>query len=220
MADLGGSDQLRRLAFDTIYRYARIEVAQMDERERDRIVTDIGNTSANRNVDFPGWAQGTADDISEASAEVPRSEGRRSSGGPRDREVNAREEVCAAPAIHPTLPIVLTRSTSHESSTRVDTAAASIEVPSASTAGGRTEQEQPAMTSIEKLREMKARRKAHQMGLALSKSRIDGTYGLADLDTTALVAGNVGTGFGMTMDEIDVALSETRPHDVPDQAAR
>lgn len=66
----------------------------------------------------------------------------------------------------------------------------------------------------EKVRENKLRRMAQRQGLQLVKSRrrdpraIDfGTYALVDPNSTAMIAGDPNSGFGMTLEEVETALT-------------
>jgi hypothetical protein len=65
-----------------------------------------------------------------------------------------------------------------------------------------------------KVLENRLRRMATRQGLRLSKSRsrdtraLDyGTYGLANATTNDVVAGDINTGYGLSLDEIEHALT-------------
>jgi hypothetical protein len=71
------------------------------------------------------------------------------------------------------------------------------------------------MSDADKVRENQLRRAAHRQGLMLAKSRRRdpratdyGTYMLVDPSTNTIVAGNTESGYGMSLDEIETALSE------------
>lgn len=65
----------------------------------------------------------------------------------------------------------------------------------------------------EKVREQRLRRMAKRQGLVLRRSRTRveraadyGTYGLSD--GSVVVAGDLNTGFGLSLDEVEAALNE------------
>lgn len=71
------------------------------------------------------------------------------------------------------------------------------------------------MSDKVKVKETRLRRTAERQGLVLSKSRRRdpralgyGTYGLADAQTNTLVVGDVHTGYGLSLDEVERALTE------------
>jgi hypothetical protein len=71
--------------------------------------------------------------------------------------------------------------------------------------------------TAEKTRETRLRRMAERQGLVLRKSRrrdpraLDfGTFGLYDANRNVLEVGDPSTGFGLTDDEVEVALMEGR----------
>ena len=70
----------------------------------------------------------------------------------------------------------------------------------------------------EKVRENRLRRMAERQGLRVIKSRrrdpraLDfGTYGLVDVRTNTLEAGDVNSGYGLTLDQVEAALTSDRP---------
>jgi len=74
-----------------------------------------------------------------------------------------------------------------------------------------------AMTTAEKTRETRLRRMAERQGLVLRKSgRRDeraldyGTFGLYDAWTNTLEVGDLSTGYGLSIDEVENALKEGR----------
>lgn len=67
----------------------------------------------------------------------------------------------------------------------------------------------------EKVRENRLRRMAERQGLRLTRSRrrdtraLDyGTYGLVDVATGYLAAGSTSTGYGLSLDEVEAALTK------------
>lgn len=73
------------------------------------------------------------------------------------------------------------------------------------------------MTINEKSREINLRRKAARQGKALQKSRmrdtdawITGTYGIYDVETRALLADVAGSGYGLSLDDVEAYLKGER----------
>jgi hypothetical protein len=71
------------------------------------------------------------------------------------------------------------------------------------------------MGGAEKIRENRLRRKASRMGLAVEKSRRRdpqatdyGSYMIVDTNTNAVVALGLQSGYGLSLDQVEAALSE------------
>jgi hypothetical protein len=56
--------------------------------------------------------------------------------------------------------------------------------------------------------EARLRRKANSEGLALRKSRRDGTYWLIDPNLNVVIAGDAQHGFGMSLSDVEAVLPE------------
>lgn len=73
------------------------------------------------------------------------------------------------------------------------------------------------MTDDEKVRENRLRRMAARQGLTLQKSRARdnrsltyGTYWLLDASTRGVVAGDTQQGYGLSLDDVETALTQDR----------
>ena len=56
--------------------------------------------------------------------------------------------------------------------------------------------------------EQQLRRRAQDLGLAVKKSRRDGTYMVVDPFLNALVYGDREQGYGLGLDEVEISLNE------------